>query len=212
MTQAITGTIAKKSVKNGTARNGRPYSLFSFQLVGNPTWYRTGFADCPFKEGQSISFVLNGKGDVDLPSVQAAAAPPPAAPGTPNLKVAAGAFGGGGQNRDGYWADKEARDIAREERYQTVDVPRMSYCSAQDRAVQLVSAALAADALSFGNAAKGKRLDMLLEYVDLVTDRFFLQGLNSPEHLVSLEKNAATTLSTAVVEDDNDYDVDWRDD
>ena len=190
MTNAITGTIAKKAEKHGTARTGRAYTLHSFQINGDSKWYRCGFNAIPFKEGESIAFILNEKGEVDPKSVIAAAAP--AAP------AATTATGGAG--KDNYWA-------AKEERYQAVDVPRMSFSAAQDRAVRLVSAALAADALSFGTVAKGKRLDMLLGYVDQVTDRFFLQSIEAPEHLKVVQERAEAEDSATILGSDNgDYD------
>jgi hypothetical protein len=70
-----------------------------------------------------------------------------------------------------------------------VDIPRMTFNACQDRAVALVAAALAHDALSFGAVAKGKKLDMLLDYVDLVAERFVRQTLEAPELVSAIAHN-----------------------
>jgi hypothetical protein len=68
-------------------------------------------------------------------------------------------------NSDGYWAEKEARDIAKDARYQAVSEPRMALSVAVEAAATVVSAAIAKDAISFGSAAKAKKLGLLSAYV-----------------------------------------------
>lgn len=182
------GIVTKVSAKPWEQR-GKMITLYSFQLAGQQGWFRTGTTPVPAPEGSTVQFEVSGNNNVELATFVVLA--PPGAQGAPAQQAPAPQYGalppaaqnrgnaGMGQNREGYWAEKEQRDIAREERYQAVDVPRMSFSASQDRAVNLVAAALAADALSFGTAAKGKRLDMLLSYVDEVTAKFFAQSMDA---------------------------------
>ena len=153
----------------------------------------------------------NEKAVVKPGSVQAADPSQAPSPGTRGNSKPTGRSTGG-QSRDGYWADKEKRDLEKDKRYQAVDVPRMSFSASQERAVTLVSAALANGALSFGNVAAGKKLDMLLGFVDQVTDRFFLQSMHAHEHVAKLEAQAAreATAQDAAAEqhEDSGYDYD----
>lgn len=179
--------------------------MWSFQLENSNRWFRTNRTQPSFAVGDTISFVNNEKAVVKPSSIQAAdpsAVPPARAPAKRNTT-------GGGQSRDGYWADKEKRDLEKDKRYQAVDVPRMSFSASQERAVTLVSAALANGALSFGNVAAGKKLDMLLGFVDQVTDRFFLQAMHSHEHVAKLEEQAAREAAAQNAQpamDDSGYD------
>ena len=85
-----------------------------------------------------------------------------------------------GVSRDDYWANKEERDLEKERIYREEDIPAMRRSTAYTTAAQLAGAALAGDALSFGSVAKGKRLDMYLDYVDLIAARV-LARLNGEE-------------------------------
>jgi hypothetical protein len=67
-------------------------------------------------------------------------------------------------SRDEYWANKEARDVAKDARFQAVNEPRMALSIATEAAAALVSSAIAKDALSFGNASKAKKLGLLASY------------------------------------------------
>ena len=152
----------------------------------------------------------NEKAVVKPGSVQAA--DPSQVPSKPQRRNTGGGGGNSQLSRDGYWADKEKRDLEKDKRYQSVDVPRMSFSASQERAVTLVSAALANGALSFGNVAAGKKLDMLLGFVDQVTDRFFLQAMHSHEHVAKLEAQAAREATAqdagAQQHEDSGYDYD----
>jgi hypothetical protein len=138
--------------------------------------------------------VNDDKNNVKLETVQVGNAPTGggAAPAQPAQQSSPRSSNntGGGQNRDGYWAAKEAKDAEKDKRYQEQDIPRMSFSASQDRAVNLVAAALAHDCLSFGTMKKGDKLDYLLQCVDQVTDRFFMNSIHAPERLLDLEQNS----------------------
>lgn len=193
--------MTEVSAKPWTSKDtGQPITLYSFKIQGSNRWFRHGTTEMPFREGDVVSFVNDPQGNVDIPvqvgnagAAPAQPAPPPAGNANRGRAPASGGRpaggGSGGSSRDDYWKQKEERDIEKERKYQEVDVPRMSFSASQDRAVNLVSAALEGGALSFGNASVGKRLDMLLEYVDQVTDRFFLQSMDAGAHLMDLQQN-----------------------
>jgi hypothetical protein len=80
----------------------------------------------------------------------------------------------------------------------------MSFSATQDRAVNLVTAALAHDVLSFGTVKKGDKLDMLLDYVDEVTNRFLLATMHAHERLQWLESGEAPPPGEDPAHDDMD--------
>lgn len=192
--EGVVSVCSTKDWYDGKA--GRNIQLYSFQIQGSNRWFRTGQNELPFREGDYVRFTNDAKGNVDVKAVQVGN--PPAGGGNtppPQTSGQSGSTGGsspqsarssGGQNRDGYWAQKEQRDIEKDQRYQAVDVPRMSFSASQDRAVNLVAAALAHDCLSFGNMKKGEKLDYVLDSVDKVTDRFFQQSMYAGERWAAL--------------------------
>ena len=206
MSYQNSGTVTQLDSKEFDGRNG-PVLLHSFQIDSSRRWFRLGRKKPTFQQGDVISFENDEKGNVDYDSIVTGGAPaaPPRQGGAPRAANRQGggrpapASGGGGQTRDGYWAEKEARDLQKDKRYQEVDVPRMSFSAAQDRAVTLVAAALSNDALSLGQK-KGERLDLLLEYVDQVTDRFFTDSMNAHTRLKEIAERGPSKASTA--EDD----------
>lgn len=167
------GTVSNVSARPWTDREtGRSITLYSFQLEGGNKWYRTGETQPPFDTGDNIQFVEHNN-KVDTSSIEKIAAsevqqaPSPAPAGKSWNK--GGAQKGGQLARDDYWTNKEKRDIEREEFDKNVRTPMIEYQSARKSATDLVVAALQADALSFGSAAKGKKLEMLVEFVEEVT-------------------------------------------
>ena len=189
MSTSAQGTISKKFFKEWTGQRGT-ITLCSFQLEGNRQFFRTGTTDLPFRETQTIKFTYDEvKGNVDLKSVvevastdvQAAPQIPSAAPAQSSAPAAAGKSKENWDARGKYWDEKERRGIE-------VIEPRITISSSQRDAITLVTAALANDALSFGSAAKGKKLDMILDFVDQVAARFYDQRM------------AGTVTSTAKVE------------
>ena len=190
------GTVSSVSVKDFEGNNGW-IKLYSFQLQGDRAFYRTGTKDANLQEGDYITFTYEQKGrnnNVDVRSIQkgeGSAAPQQRSAPPAQSKPSARSNSGGG--RDDYWKKKEEKDVAKDERYQTVDVPRMSFSAAQDRAVNLVSAALAHDCLSFGNMKKGEKLDYVLECVDQVANKFFVESMESHKRLAVLAESSANS-------------------
>lgn len=187
--QGVVSEVSKKEWYD--SRKGRNIDLYSFRIDGNNTWFRTGTNQPTFHQGDAISFTNDDKNNVRLDSVQAGNAPAPVAGSPAPAAQQPATVASGGQNRDGYWAAKEARDLEREARYQSVDVPRMGLSAAQDRAVALVVGAIGTEAIPFGNMAKGERLDYLIEAVEKVTDRFVLDTNFAAERLAGLLEETA---------------------
>lgn len=161
--QTVTGAVSMVSAKNWTSPQGEDIVLYSFQVAGDKRYFRTGTTKPAISEQDNIRFVFETQGNkVDLDSIEAVdsaavqqAPKPPAA---------------GGDSREEYWAKKDAHML-------NVVEPRINFSASQRDAIALVTAALEQDCLSFGTTAKGKKLDMLLEFVDQVTDRFVEQRL-----------------------------------
>lgn len=174
--------------KSSMVFNGKwgDVELWSFQVEGDNRYFRTGKTNPPVSDGDTISFEYETKQDknnVDVDTITKIAAedvqqaPKPSGPKDQQQSTSGNTGGSTGagyynpqrdfSNKDNYWARKEARDLEVGE--------RINFSASQRDAVSLVSAALAHDCLSFGNAAKGKKLDMLLESVDKVTERFVKQ-------------------------------------
>jgi len=209
------GTVTTIDSKEFDGRGG-PVLLYSFQVDSSRRWFRLGRKKPTFQKGDFISFENDEKGNVDFQSLVTGDAPaaPPRQSGAPRAANRQGgqrpaSNSGGGQTRDGYWAEKEARDLQKDKRYQEVDVPRMSFSAAQDRAVTLVAAALSNDALSLGQK-KGERLDLLLEYVDQVTDRFFTDSMNAHTRLKEIAERGPAKAAAAeddLAEEDFDEEI-----
>ena len=77
--------------------------------------------------------------------------------------------------------------------------PRITLSASQAVAATIVTAALENDCLSFGSTAKGKKLDMLLDYFDQVTDRLYEQRMNIGSG------EAPSAIVQATEEADNDF-------
>ena len=162
-------------------RSGETIMLYSFKLEGDDDYYRTGQTKPEFEEGQSVAFEVDNKNNVDLETVEVLETavkkgPKAGASKGGGFRKSAPAAGG----RDDYWAKKEERDLEKDARYQKVDIPRMTFCTSQDAAVSLVTAALQHDCLpKIGTVSKTARLTALLAYVDEITDRFFRQRMGT---------------------------------
>lgn len=195
------GVVSQVSCKPWSdPKTGRVINLYSFQIEGSNRWFRTGENEPTFRQGEFITFTNDAKANVKLQSVtvgnaSGGGAPAPAAAPNNSAPQQQPAARPSGVSRDDYWANKEAKDVAKDERYQTVDIPRMSFSATFQPAVDVVCAALANDALSFGTTKKGDKLDYLLDCVDQVHDRFFVQAMASHERLQNLTAGTAEELS-----------------
>lgn len=162
--------------------------FYSFKLEGDNEWYSIGTTSPTFSEGQTITFQweIDKKGyraaKPRTIQVSAASGNPATVASSPSPTSTAG--GGTKQSKDGYW---EAKDVHQK----TVVEPRISYAASRHDAVALVSAAIAADAIGFGTTARGKRLGQLIQYVEQVTDEFFLSSMRADAHLKELLEEAA---------------------
>lgn len=197
--QPVRGVVSFMSEKEWNDRKtGKTIILHSFKVDGDDTFYRTGTDKPPFSKGDSVEFLCNGQ-NVDTKSIEVKAGGAPQQP-TRN----SGSTGGGGTSRDSYWAEKERRDVERDERYQKVDIPRMTFSAARSDAVTLVSAMLQNDVLKLGNKGPEQRYDLIMGYVNKAADEFFLAGMHSHERLAALESEEAS--GPAFSEDTPDLD------
>ena len=170
--QIIKGVVREVFEREWQDRDsGEDIILYSFQLEDNNRYFRTGTKRPKIATGTAYKFISDPKGNVDLKSIEEIEAEDVPAPKKKAYGGSRGS-GGGGANQK-YWEDKAKRDVE-------VTEPRISYSAAQRNATTLVAAALAADALSFGQAAKGKRLDMLVDYVEQTTLRLAQLQINAP--------------------------------
>ena len=182
------GVVSKLYEKEWEDRDtGDDIILHSFQIESERRYFRTGTNAPSFSEGDSISFVADGKsGNVDLKSVKTIEAETVRAPKA--ATSAGGKSASAGVSRDAYWANKEKNDLE-------VLRPTIAYSAAQKNATHLVCAALSADALSFGSTAKGKRLDMLVDFVEQTTLRLATLQTMAPAILEEYELPASVADS-----------------
>ena len=170
----VSGIIKRVNKKPWTdQRSGKDVILYSFTLEGDDNFYGCGQSPIPAGPGQSVTFEMKGKNcnvnTLKVVETQVAEAAPVSMTASPgDVSSAPRVSRGGGMSKDDYWANKEAKDVAKDARFRNVSEPRMALSVATEAAAQVVCAALAADALGFGSTAKSKRLDMLTDYVKAV--------------------------------------------
>lgn len=167
--QTRTGVVREVTAKPWNGRNG-PITLYSFQLENDRNWYRTG-TDLPnVQAGEAVRFTYDdSKNQVDVSTITKveagtveAAPAPPAAPASAPRKS-----GGEDWNaRQKYWDAKERRDIE-------VVEPRITYSAAQRDAIAAVEVMLNNGALALGNAKAADKMEMILDAIDKVADRFY---------------------------------------
>lgn len=199
MSKAIQGQVATISCKEWyDSKRGKNINLYSFKLEDDGTWYRTGTIQPTFDRGDSIKFTAQGQ-NVEKGSIQKSDAPS----GTPAESSGTPPANGSQTVRANKGTDWAAKDKYQKE----VVEPRITFMASRSQAVELVCAAIANDALSFGSTAKGKKLDMMLDYVDQVTDRLFLQGIDADKHLAALREQQAEVDASVDAEatDGEDY-------
>lgn len=192
------GQVTMVSGKPFTDKWGKNITLWSFQIGGDNSYYRTGTNQPQISEGQNITFdfeqqgnnkkvnpqsiqVVQGEGNVQGSGQQSAQAPQANRGGT----------------RDDYWKNKEAYD-------KEVTQPRIAYAAAQKSAVAIVTTALANDALGFGSAKKADKMELLIGYVEEVTNRLALK-LDSAHEIMAELKAADGQIEPNFVDEDAMY-------
>lgn len=218
----VKGKVARVSAKPGFKnRAGEDVTLHSFQLEGKNTWYRTGESPIPAGVGQSVQFVADDvKVDVTTfevvqgavvtaPSAAQVATAQTSAPATTRAPAATsgsnstaqstGAKGYTGNkydDRDLYWARKEAKDDAKDARFQAINEPRMALSVATEAAAAIVCTAIEKDALSFGNAAKAKKLGLMVDYTKEVALALAAFIADAPNQLQSYKTGGGSVVQT----------------
>lgn len=187
---SIKGTVAKTYEREWSGNDGNVI-LHSFQLQGDKRYFRSG-TDKLVSEGEAVSFDIEGNNQVVASSLTKMRAETQAAPAPGGYTQGRGRNSWGGtpkstenfEARQKYWENKELRDIE-------VVEPRITFSAAQRDAIEVIKIAMENDALAFGNASKGAKLGMILDFVDEVTARFYSQRINAAETVKSLEYAAS---------------------
>jgi hypothetical protein len=178
MSETITAFVEKVFHNERTGRNG-PYTLHSFKVQDpetgkvDPIYYNCSFdnpeTEVPgFKEGAYVRFTATvseysktGK-DVDVKTIQVSTKPPsrPDNPEPYKAKGGKGGKGGGG----GYQKDPKVQKA-------------INYQAARNSAIALIEVLLENEGLpvigTSGKAAKAKRYEEILAFVDKLTVRFY---------------------------------------
>jgi len=217
MSQVIQqAVVTDVSSKSGTSKAGRAYTMWNITLEG------FGRIGCGFDQpqcnvGDTITLQFDMKGEYknlikgtlavasSAPVAQPVAAAP--APAAPAPAVAAPAVAKPTMQKDDYWKNKELKDAAKDERYQKVDVVRMTYSSARNDATAIITAALAehVKAISWGKLAAKERLTHLENLVTEMTERLTINALNSPERIAQViaeQESVAQAVDATVATDD----------
>lgn len=156
--------------------------LHSFRLEDNNQWFRTGQKDPSLTAGDGIKFVTTRGQNVDVGSIEQL---DPSKVTKPKPAASAGSSQGDGgarrasptasMTRNSYWEEKDRYD-------KEVRQPMIAFQSARRDAVDVVTAALAADILSLGQK-KADKLDLLIGYIDEVTDSMLERYKSYEENL-----------------------------
>jgi len=138
------------TVRAVTNRDFNDVKLWSFQMEGSDRYFRTGKNEPSFQEGDTITFEEKN-GIVITDSI--------AIGGEPTETV-----------------ETTMTEVVKQTDQPSVVGKRIQYQAARADACNIIVAALAADHLPHSaNTAKGKRLDLLLGYVDEVTKTLIAQ-------------------------------------
>ena len=149
-------------------------------------WYGCGKDEPEFNKGDAVRFevVTNGRYlNVDEATVEVLeknAAPQRSAP---SRSSAPRRSGGGSQkfskdmSKDEYWKNREARDLAKDERLAKRDITTQNEIRLQasrNAAIELIGVAINAKVIEFPEEKKkGKNFDVLSTYVDKLTEKFY---------------------------------------
>ena len=175
------GFITGYHEKSGTGSTGKPYTLYSFQMVdkdGNklPGYYQCGFNKPACKDGDYVKLEVTAKGnnwEVTKDSIKTSKNPP-AMPTIAEEKKSGGYKGGGGGGAKTTKSDLFG-DIGG---YNTEDdIRRMSYSAARTTATEVVKMLLEHDALKLvkadTKAGAASRFDLITAAVDKLTVEYF---------------------------------------
>lgn len=172
--------VEKLHQKSGTARNGRPYTLYSLKLQSKngevlPGWFQCGFQAPACKEGDFIKLEATPKGDnfeVVAGSIQVSKNPP-VKPASPVQEPA--------QGRGGAAAPKRS---TKSERFGEIggyntedDIARMTYSAARGHAIEVAKLLIAEGGIklvkSDTKAGAASRFDLITETIDKLTVVYF---------------------------------------
>lgn len=174
-----TGVVSKVSGREWDDPQQGKVILYSLQLTGDTKFYRTGQNDpasVGAVQGANVSFDLTPKGNVVFKSIKLLSG----APQVTRSPAATGVTTTASSSKNDYWETKEKRDVARDAKYQDVDIPRMTFCGAQEAAVKVVELALVNGALDLGTAKKAAKMDILMAAIDKVANELFRARLATP--------------------------------
>lgn len=151
--------VSKKATKNPK------FNLYSFKIDGDNKWYSTKFDVPSFKEGDFIQFswVEEKRGEYTNFVVNNNEVSILEKPKKDNSSSSAGATGSSG-TRETYWTNKEERDIIKDKKLQ--------WQGSRSNAVDVVLFAITNGYLEV-KGKKGEQLDLLLGYVEQVTNKFY---------------------------------------
>lgn len=172
---SIKGTVARTYEKDWNGEDGK-IVLHSFQLQGDKRYFRSGTTKM-VSEGDAVTFDITGNNQLVEASLVKREGEVAAAPRAGYTRPAWGGKPKTTENfeaRQAYWENKERRDVE-------VVEPRITLSAAQRDAIEVVNIAMRHDALAFGNAAKGAKLGMILDFVDEVAARFYSQRINAAQ-------------------------------
>jgi len=174
------GFITGYHEKSGTGSTGKPYTLYSFQLVDKdggklPGYYQCGFNKPACKDGDYVKLEVTAKGnnwEVVKDSIKTSKNPPAMPTLAPTEKKSGGGGYGGGAKTT---KSDLFGDIGG---YNTEDdIRRMSYSAARSTAVDVVALLLDNDALKLvkadTKAGAASRFDLITAAVDKLTVEYF---------------------------------------
>lgn len=154
-------SVSKKATKNPK------FNLYSFKIDGDNKWYSTKFDVPSFKEGDFIQFswVEEKRGEyinyvVSNKEVSIVERPKK----DTSSSSSSAAANGSSNSRETYWATKEERDIIKDKKLQ--------WQGSRSNAVDVVLFAITNGYLEV-KGKKGEQLDLLLGYVEQVTNKFY---------------------------------------
>lgn len=192
----------KGVIKNVSSKNFNGQDLWSFTMVNVTGFFQCGSNEPTCKNGDSVEIsatqLPNGNYRVNSISVAQSAptvqeyVPQTSYGSKPAYKKTSYVKPTGGQNREGYWDDKEVRDI------ETQKIIQLQ--SSRNSAIAATSLLITNGAIAGLDKAKvSDKMEIILALVDLVTDRYQQQvanakvlkqvgGVKEPESLPIIEE------------------------